>query len=276
MSKRELSAGLTRDVQNINAASFSDKVKMIPLEKVLPNERNFYRIDGDEVEILAEDILSQGLKHNLVVTENGDGTYTLISGHKRREAIRRLVERAGYTSLLPCFVADYKDEDEEMQALIMLNVTNRKLTDSELKNGYKALKVIFEEKKQSGEVSGRIRALIAKELGVSDSQLKKIDNINNNAIDDIISAVHDDEMSINKADKLAKLSHEEQEDFIEDMGISTHENGDEIGKKKAGTNTRKQEKFTAKSITKAMLNLDYPQERIDEILAELRENKEGE
>jgi len=212
--KRQLSAGLVRDTNNINAVSFSDNVKMLPIEKVIPNTRNFYRIDDDEVELLAEDILSQGLKHNLVVKDNGDGTYTLISGHKRREAVRRLVETKGYTSLLPCFVERYKDEDEEMQALIMLNVTNRKLTGSELMTGYTELKAIFERRKNTGEVSGRIRGLIAQALDISDSQVKKIENINNNGIDEVITAVQENKISVNTADKLVTLPQDEQREII--------------------------------------------------------------
>jgi ParB family chromosome partitioning protein len=220
MAKRQLSATIKQDVSNFNAYGFSQKIQMLPLEKVLPNDKNFYRVDEDEVSLLMEDIESQGIKHNLVVKANGDGNFTIISGHKRREAVRRLVEAKGYAPTLPCLVENFNSEDEEMQALIMLNVTNRKLTDSEIMRGYEELRAIFERQKADKQVKGRIRELGAEALRVSNSQVRKIENINNNAVPEVKMLINEGKISINSADKIAELDTETQKKIIENSQIS--------------------------------------------------------
>jgi ParB family chromosome partitioning protein len=220
MGKRQLSEGIKKDISAFKAYSFSQKVQMLPLEKVLPNDKNFYRVNDEEVSLLMEDIETQGVKHNLVVKANGDGTYTIISGHKRREAVRRLVEEKGYAPTLPCLVDSYNSEDEEMQALIMLNVTNRKLTDSELLKGYEELRAIFERQKADKQVKGRIRELVAEALQVSNSQVRKIENINNHAVEEVKTLINEGKMSIHTADKIAELDTETQKKVIADSDIS--------------------------------------------------------
>jgi FixJ family two-component response regulator len=42
---------------------------------------------------------------------------------------------------------------------------------------YEELKAIYKRRQLQGEVSGRLRKLIAANLGISDSQVKKIENI---------------------------------------------------------------------------------------------------
>jgi ParB family chromosome partitioning protein len=220
MGKKQLSPSIKKDFSDINSYSFSRKIQMLPLSKVFPNDKNFYRVTDEEVTLLMEDIENQGLKHNLVVKANNDGTYTIISGHKRYTAVKRLHEEKGYADTLPCLVEQFNSEDEEMQALIMLNVTNRKLTDSEIMRGYEELKGIFDRQKSDKQVKGRIRELVAEALQVSNSQVRRIENINNNAIEEVKTLVNENKISINTADKIAVLDVEKQKEIVTNPDIS--------------------------------------------------------
>jgi ParB family chromosome partitioning protein len=220
MGKRELAKGVKKDMSAVNIYGFSQKVQMLPLDKVLPNDKNFYRVTDEEVTLLMEDIERQGLKHNLVVKSNDDGTYTIISGHKRREAVRRLVEEKGYAPTLPCLVEKYNNEDEEMEDIIMLNELNRKLTDSELMWQYEKLRGIFERRKADKQVKGRIRELVAEKLKVSKSQVRKIENIHHHAVEEVKELIDEGKMTIHAADKIAELDTETQKKVISDSDIS--------------------------------------------------------
>ncbi|MDR0919896.1 MAG: ParB N-terminal domain-containing protein [Oscillospiraceae bacterium] len=240
MAKRAFSAGMEQNRADFNAYSFPQRIKMLSLDKVLPNDKNFFSIDDEDIELLMYDIETQGVQHNLVVKDNEDGTYTIISGHKRREAVRRLHEEKGYTDILPCSIRTYNSDDEEDESLMNLNTTQRRLKASELMRCYEKYKDIFDRKKTNGEVSGRIRELIAIKLGVSDSQIKKVENVKNNAIEAIKQAVEKDEISISQANELASLTAEKQEELVKNNSVSA------IKPKKI-----KQEKSKEKTETKA-------------------------
>jgi ParB family chromosome partitioning protein len=223
MGKKTLSVDIAEDFKSGEVYSFREKVEMLPVDKVLPNDKNFFPVNDEEVALLMEDIEWQGVKHNLVVKANGDGTYTIISGHKRREAVRRLVEVKGYTPILPCLVESYKSENEEKKALIKLNVTNRKLTDRDLMKSYEELRAIFEQEKSEKNVKGGIREIVAKALEVSNSQVRRIENINKHAIEEVKTLINEDKISINTADKIAVLDVEKQKEIVTNPDISALE-----------------------------------------------------
>jgi ParB family chromosome partitioning protein len=120
-------------------------------------------------------------------------------------------------------VDSYNNEDEEMQALIMLNVTNRKLTDSELMKGYEELRAIFERQKADKQVKGRIRELVAEALNVSNSQVRKIENINLHAVEGVRELIDEGKMSLSAADYISELDSETQKEVLADKEITEND-----------------------------------------------------
>jgi ParB family chromosome partitioning protein len=219
MPKREMTT-MTEVLKKDFAQDFLSKIQMLPIEKILSNEDNLYKMPNKQIEILMEIFEKQGgMLENLVVKDNNDGTYTVISGHKHFEAVRWLVKDKGFPSDLPCLVKHYKNKKEELLDFLSLNRTKRVLSDSELVKSYDWAKKHFQSKKLRGEMSGKMREAIAEVLGKSTTQIGKIEYIKKNAIDEVKSALLEDKVSISTAQKIARLPEEEQHKLIKEKPI---------------------------------------------------------
>lgn len=212
--KLQLDTAITKDMKSAAFDSFIDNIKMIEVDDILGNDDNFYSIS--DIELLANDIEREGLMHNLVVSKSGS-KYILKSGHRRLAAIKLLIEEKRFKSTkIPCYVCGEKTEAETQFDLIMLNATQRKYTDAETMSEYEHLSKTLKALKDEGKgLSGRIRDNIATLLGVSNGQVGKLDNIKNNAADEVKEAVKNGEMSISTANEVAKLAPEKQKEIVE-------------------------------------------------------------
>ena len=203
------------DVKSVNANSFMDNFKMIDFTSIDFNPNNDYSLDM--IDELAEDIQREGLKQNLVVIPTDNNRYLLLSGHRRLTALKRLYEAGKISSkLVPCLIDTVQKSDTENELnLVMLNHTSRKYTDADVFNEHKRLQRIFRQLDMEGKkIEGRTRDNIAKALNVSPAQIGKIENIKNNAIPEVISAVENGELSISTANEIAKCSEAEQNEII--------------------------------------------------------------
>lgn len=220
--KLSMDTSITADIKSASSNSFKDNLQMVEIEKIKPSMDNFYSLS--DIEILAEDIERQGLKHNMVVVEDSEnlGTYFIKSGHRRFEAIKLLSKENKYTSkYVPCLVDGTKSKNETILDLIMLNATTRVMTDSELFKQYEILKETLENLKHDGvKVKGRIREKVAETLNISPAQVGKIENIKHNAVPEVISAVESGEITIAIADSIAKLDETEQDEIISEVPMA--------------------------------------------------------
>ena len=243
MRKMELDTAILTDINAAKSDSFKDSIKMIEFSKIKPSLENFYSLS--ELEMLADDIERQGLKHNLVVVEdiNEPGTFFIKSGHRRYNAIKLLVDEGRYSSkYVPCLVDGAKSKPETVLDLIMLNATTRVMTDAELFKQYEVLKETLDELKATGvKIKGRLREKVAEMLNVSPAQVGKIENIKHNAVDEVIEAVEAGELSIATADSIAKLPEEKQEAILSENDPSeiTAKKVKEHSEKKSTPKTKK-------------------------------------
>ena len=76
-----------------------------------------------------------------------------------------------------------------------MNVSARQISDQELWKCYETIDSILKERKDKGEYYGRIRDDLAASLGVSASQIGKMQNIDKNAVEPIREAVASGELS---------------------------------------------------------------------------------
>lgn len=214
--KLQLDAAITKDMKSAAFDSFIDNIKMIDVTEIIPSDKNFYEMSA--IELLADDIEREGLKHNLVVAKDpSTGCYEVKSGHRRLAAIELLIkEKRIKSTKIPCIVDGEKSEAENEFDLIMLNATQRKYTDAETMSEYEHLSETLKALKDEGKgLSGRIRDNIATLLGVSNGQVGKLDNIKNNAAEEVKEAVKNGEMSISTANEVAKLAPEKQKEIVE-------------------------------------------------------------
>lgn len=196
-------AAIAGDTQN-------EDIKMIDIEELHASDDNFFIVE--KIEEFAATILGQGgVKDNLIVRPLESGGYEIISGHRRRAAVQYLIDKGENIShYLPCLVQEYANEDEKMLDLILMNVTARQISDSELWKAFEVLDRILKEKKDQGEYYGRVRDDLAKSLGVSSAQVGKMQNVDKNAIKPVKDAVASGDLSISTANEIAKLPEEEQ------------------------------------------------------------------
>jgi len=96
--------GLITKTGNINTGVLAGRrdqfiVSELDVDDLVPSEDNFFPLTG--IESLKENIEEFGLQQNLLVMRRKDKKYEIISGHRRREACRLLVQEgkrnsAGY------------------------------------------------------------------------------------------------------------------------------------------------------------------------------------
>jgi hypothetical protein len=117
-----------------------------------------------------------------------------------------------------------------------MNVSTRIISDSELMRSYKTVNEILQNKKKLGEKFGKIRDKLAEILKVSSSQIKKIENISHNAIEEVKNAVETGEISIHTANEIAKLDNEKQTELIEEIPLDKMKPKN-VKNKKGGTSS---------------------------------------
>lgn len=105
----------------LSASVNSELVRQIPVERLVDNPMNRFSMQEDEDFVRSMHSIEQdGFFEDLVVTPDENGTYRIISGHRRAAIARRLGK-----SSVPCKVRTYKDELEEARALIGANIHKR-------------------------------------------------------------------------------------------------------------------------------------------------------
>ncbi|MDE6678106.1 MAG: hypothetical protein K2K02_03600, partial [Ruminococcus sp.] len=112
---------------------------------------------------------------------------------------------------------------------------------------YEVVDKILQSKKSAGEKFGRVRDKLAECLGVSSSQVKKIQNIDKNAIEPVKTAIENGELSIHTADKIAKLEKDKQKEIAQ-----------------SGLNNLKPKDITKKESEKCDTNTTFSEDDISE------------
>lgn len=274
MGRFTIDASIAADIKSAASDSFKDNIKMIEISKIRESLDNFYSMS--DIDILADDIERQGLKHNLVVSEDKEnlGTYFIKSGHRRFTAIKKLISENRYTSkYVPCLVDGTKSKDESILDLIMLNATTRVMTDSELYKQYEVLKETLERLKADGmKVKGRLRDKVAEALNVSPAQVGKIENIKHNAVDEVKEAVKNGDMTIATADSIAKLPEEDQAEIVTEKPVAeiTTKDVKNRSEKKTNTTPEKKDNNAEESIGDEKTNIN----ELDDLIPEIPEDKE--
>ena len=207
------------NLQAIVQNTLTDSIKMIDIDELHESADNFFVVD--RVEEFADTILGQGgVKDNLIVRPLESGGYEIISGHRRRAAVQHLLDRGENISrYLPCLVQNYSDDDARLLDIVLMNVSARQISDTEMWQSYELLDRILKAKQSNGERFGRIREKLAELLGVSAAQIGKMENVAHNAIPEVVEAVQSGELSISTANEIAKMDEAEQEKLVE-QGVS--------------------------------------------------------
>lgn len=189
------------------------QLQYIDLDLLDAHEANFYAVDVSKLDTLADSIAMDGLQQPLVVTPGQDGRYTVISGHRRRAAIRKLVEEDGREDLrrVPCLVRVYQSQALAEIQLIMANSTARVLTSAEVMHQAQRMEDLLYQLKEEGySFPGRMRAQVAEACQVSESKLARLKVINARLCSEYMDLFNQDKISENVAYAIAKLPQDFQ------------------------------------------------------------------
>ena len=154
-----------------------EQIQYIDIGLIDPDPKNFYELsDLDE---LAANIELVGLQQPIRVRVHPKNAerYMIVSGHRRRAAIRQLVDEGkDQLRAVPCIV-EQPATSEAMQELrlIYANSGTRKLTPAEIsKQAERVEMLLYELKEQGMEFPGRMRDHVAEACKVSKSKLSRL------------------------------------------------------------------------------------------------------
>ena len=212
---------------SVSESNHEGEVLLLPIDKLRPNARNFYTLDG--IDELADSIELSGLIHPLVVYPGSGILYTVLSGHRRLRALQALRLRPGHEhdyDLVPCSVrARPADTAHEDLMLIHANSTGRVRSPAEMAEEARRLTAaLIALKKQGTELPGRLRDAVADTMGVSSSKLGRIQAIENNLrVPGFRQAWKDGKLPEAAAYELSQLNESDQYaalDLLIDEGIN--------------------------------------------------------
>lgn len=203
-------ASLSETVSKLDTNA-EPQLQYIDIDQLDAHNANFY--DVSNLDTLADSISMDGLQQPIVVTAGEGGRYTVLSGHRRRAAIRKLVEEEGREDLrrVPCLVKTYQSQALAELQLIMANSTARVLTSAEVMHQAKRMEELLYQLKEEGySFPGRMRDQVAEACQVSASKLARLKVINARLCSEYMDLFNQDKISEHVAYALAKLPQDFQ------------------------------------------------------------------
>lgn len=209
------------------AAGFA--VTMVHYTKLIPSENNNYSMDSIK-ELAQMIVLAGGVKQNLLARKKTPDEYELIAGHRRRQAVKYLVEELGHEeyAMLPVHVERDGDLMSEVN-LILTNCGARNRSDWErmmevtrLTELLKAMQTGSQEERDRFRewiglepgISGReLRKLVAELTGMSETKVAQLNHINNNLAPEMMDKFQTGQIGVSVANEAAGLPAEKQQEL---------------------------------------------------------------
>lgn len=211
-------------------------VMMIHYTKLIPSDMNAYSTESIE-ELANMIMLSGGVKQNLLARKTAPEEYELIAGHRRRLAVKYLVEERGLKefAMVPVHVEKDGDLLSEID-LILTNCGARERSDWEkmmestrMADLVKALqKGTEEEQKRFRAVFGcdpnmnarDLRKLVADTLGLSVTKVANLNHINSGLAPELKERFKNGDIGVTVANEAAGLPPKRQIEIAEKETIS--------------------------------------------------------
>ena len=192
-------------------------MKELPIYKLRPFEGHPFKVtDNEEMAQLEESILTQGLLMPLVVRPLENGTYEIISGHRRLYACKK----AGIETV-PALIVEM-DRDAAAIALVDSNLHREHILPSEKAFAYKLKAEALKHQGQrtdltSVQVAPKLATeQIATEAKTSKDTVKRYIRLTN-LIPGILDMVDEGRIALTPAVELSYLGEWEQRDLLETM-----------------------------------------------------------
>ncbi|MGN0275550.1 MAG: ParB/RepB/Spo0J family partition protein [Chordicoccus sp.] len=195
-----------------------EKVQPVAIDKLVPFKNHPFKVVDDEAMLrTTESIAQYGVLTPLIARPLENGTFEIISGHRRAHAALA----AGLTEV-PVLVRQM-DDDAATVLMVDSNLQRENILPSERAFAYKMkLEAMKHQGTRSdltsGQVGPKLRSdeQIAQEAGDSRKQVQRFIRLTS-LIPPILDMVDQKQISFNPAVELSYLKPEEQETFLEAM-----------------------------------------------------------
>lgn len=194
-----------------------EKVQEIPVDKLIPFKNHPFKVVDDEAMLRTVESVSQyGVLAPLIARPREDGSYELISGHRRKHA----AELAGMTAV-PVIVREM-DDDAATILMVDSNLQRESILPSERAWAYR---LKLEAIKHQGERSDLTSTQVVQKLSIekvgreSDTSRETVRRFIRLTylIPELLKMVDQKQLAFNPAVELSYLSDEQQNQFIEAM-----------------------------------------------------------
>lgn len=212
--KNENGADLQAALRAAADPAARETIEYLPYDLIDPDPDNFYSIEG--LDKLADSIATVGLLDPIRVrhSQTDGGHYVVTSGHRRRAAIKLLIDSGeeGWRNAVPCIVdrGERTPEWHELR-LIFANSTSRQLSSAEMSLQAKRVEELLVSLKEQGyEFPGRMQEHVAAAMNTSASKLKRLHAIRNNLAEPLLKRYDEGKLVEDAAYSLQQLPADAQ------------------------------------------------------------------
>lgn len=222
MPKRSTGISLTSyddifETDESRAEKQLEHVQNIPINQLLPFKDHPFKVVDDEAMLRTmESIAQYGVLTPLIARPLEDGSYEIISGHRRAHA----AELAGLTEV-PVLVRQM-DDDAATVLMVDSNLQRENILPSERAFAFKMkLEALSHQGQRSDLTSVQVAPKLSTEIigesaGMSKDNVKRYIRLTN-LIPELLELVDQKQISFNPAVELSYLAPEEQETFLAAM-----------------------------------------------------------
>lgn len=208
-----------------NAATRSDyPIERIPVGEIADHPENTaYSMDDAGIAQLAKSIEKEGLTDLPLVRKLDDGSWQMVSGHRRKAAYAMLAEEDERYAQIPCRIIRGISDEQSVMLLHAANYFVRNLTMTERAAASRALGMEVERMRvENPELSGMRTedikaAIISEQTGrkVSGKTIQRQESLARKIEEDLVAgwreAALSDSLSADAVNALAKMEPDEQE-----------------------------------------------------------------
>ena len=198
-----------------------EQVQQIPIGELFPFKNHPFKVlDDESMQRTVESVEQYGVLSPLIVRPRPEGSYEIISGHRRQHA----AQLAGLETL-PVIVRNM-DDDAAVLLMVDSNLQRENILPSERAFAYKmkleamkhqAGRPTQDNYSQVGNNFGTLSSEeMAEELGTSKNQIFRYIRLTN-LVPELLDMVDEKKISFNPAVELSYLDTNQQRDFLEAM-----------------------------------------------------------
>ena len=197
-----------------------EKVQQLPVSDLMPFKNHPFRVVDDEAMLRTVESVSQyGVLAPLIARPLEEGSYELISGHRRKHA----AELAGLATV-PVIIREM-DDDAATILMVDSNLQRETILPSERAWAYRmkleAMNRVMGRPKKEGQVvptfSGlKSTEIIGNETGESGRQVQRFIRLTY-LIPELLEMVDQKQLAFNPAVELSYLTYDQQNEFLEAM-----------------------------------------------------------